>query len=83
MGYFEKIDRHAELVRRMGERAGVDLGEALIAGRLSAEAYRSSVFACSQCGRVGACEKLLADGDKAAAPDYCANKSIFDHLSGQ
>lgn len=83
MGYFEKIDRHAELVRRMGERAGVDLGEELIAGRLSAEAYRSSVFACSQCGRVGACERLMAEGGKGAAPDYCANKSIFDHLSSQ
>lgn len=81
MGYFEKIDRHAELVRRMGQRVGVDLADEVISGRLSAEAYRSGVFACTQCGSVEGCEKLLAEGGEGEAPDYCVNKRIFDRLA--
>ena len=81
MGYFEKIDRHSDLIRRMSKRSGVDLGDEVVTGRMSAEAYRSSVFVCAGCASVEACEALLAEGGRGPAPEFCANKLTLDRFA--
>lgn len=76
----KKLDKHNGLMTRMADRADVDLGDALIEGRLDASRYRGSVIRCSRCQNISTCEALLGaeDGKKGAVPDYCANKELFE-----
>lgn len=80
---FAKIDRHAELMNRMAETVGTDLGDAVIRGEMSGEQYRSALLACTRCAHPAECEHFLvshADG-AAAAPDFCRNATLMDRLS--
>jgi len=79
---FEKISRHADLVDKMAESAGVDLGEAVATGALPPSELRSTVRTCTHCRDVAACEAFLAEGGGLArrVPDYCLNKELFERL---
>jgi hypothetical protein len=83
MGLFDKLDRHADLVTRMADTVGADLGEAAIRGQIRPEEMRSAVIRCTACDSVEDCQHWLADhADGAeAAPGYCRNKSVLDRIS--
>jgi (methylthio)acryloyl-CoA hydratase len=49
MGLFSKLDRHADLMHRMADTVGVDLGDAVARGTLSPEELRGAVFSCMAC----------------------------------
>lgn len=77
---FNKFETHADLVNAMADKAGVDIGAELLAGRLSAQGLRGAVMLCTHCEKVGACRNHLAEAPQGNVPDYCLNKPIFDRL---
>lgn len=79
----KKLDEHNDLMGKMADRAEVDLGEALIEGRLDASRYRGSVVRCSRCQSIDTCKALLEaeEGKPGAVPDYCANKTLFEDIA--
>lgn len=84
MGLFKKLDTHADLMSRMADTVGADLGAALIDGRLDAQGLRSAVMSCTACDCEVACQHWLdqnAEG-AAATPDYCRNGALLDRLRG-
>lgn len=90
MSFLKKIDRHATLVNRMGERLNTPLGQALSQDQISPDAYRTAVIRCCACPQADACEHDSATGGSqqpaeqaSSAPDYCRNKSLFSGLMGQ
>lgn len=91
MSFFKKIDRHASLVNRMGERLNASLDQALSEKQVSPEAYRRAVIRCCACPQADACEQENTENDgaqpgakqAASAPDYCRNKSLFSGLTGK
>jgi hypothetical protein len=83
MGLFDKLDRHADLVNRMAETVGADLGDAAIRGQIRPEEMRSAVLRCTACDSVEECGHWLDDHAEgaAAAPGYCRNKATLDRLA--
>jgi len=79
---FEKISRHADLVDKMAESAGVDLGAAVATGALPPPELRAAVRTCTHCQNVGECEAFLAvsGGLPRRVPDYCLNTELFERL---
>lgn len=83
MKLMDKLDRHADLMQRMADTVGADLGQAMQDGRLSAEGLRSAVLRCTSCDSVGACEHWLEAqeaGTIDAAPGYCRNADLLERL---
>ena len=86
MGMFyrvDRLDRHADLMYRMSDTVGADLGEALFEGRLSGEKVRGAVLSCTRCDSVEACEQWLAkhEGDRAQnVPEFCRNRELLARL---
>ncbi len=83
MGMIDRIDRHATLMHRMSDTVGAELGDALVEGRLSAEALRGAVLSCTRCDSVDACEQWLAeheDDTAQSAPEYCRNRELLARL---
>lgn len=78
----KKLDEHNDLMGKMADRAKVNLGDALIEGRLDASRYRGSVIRCSRCQSSETCKALLAaeEGKAGEVPDYCANKALFAEM---
>ena len=62
---------HFWLMMRMSKTVGVDLGEALREGRLSARSYADAVTRCRGCDQT----ETAAD-----TPAYCRNAELFDGL---
>lgn len=80
-----KLDRHAALMNRMADTVGVDLGEALVEGRLSGEGLRSAILRCTACDNPEACDHWLADrapGSAEDTPEYCRNRALLAGLGG-
>ena len=78
-----KLDRHAALMNRMADTVGVDLGDALIDGRLSGEGLRSAILRCTACDSPEACAHWLAGkspGSAGEAPAYCRNRALLAGL---
>ncbi|AMY68436.1 DUF6455 family protein [Frigidibacter mobilis] len=78
------LNRHAALVSRMAETLGLDLTQATREGRLSADAWRDAVLACTGCADPGDCMIWLADRHEAGAeapPDYCRNAGLMAELA--
>ncbi|WP_143096165.1 DUF6455 family protein [Tranquillimonas alkanivorans] len=75
-----RYDRHAMLVNRMADTAGVDLGEALQRGRITPDDLSDLVFSCVACRDADACPKWLDDhaGRTVPAPGFCRNKPWFE-----
>jgi hypothetical protein len=64
-------------------RHGVDIGTAMQTGMLTAEDFRSLLAACRSCdeGHALRCEPGH-DRTAAAAPDWCANRTVLEALRG-
>lgn len=84
MNLFEKLDRHADLVNRMADTLGADLGEALLNGALSGSDLRSAVINCCACEATGPCRDWLADHPQGATeiPAFCRNRDLMAALRG-
>lgn len=83
MGMIDRIDRHATLMHRMSDTVGAGLGDALVEGRLSAEALRGAVLSCTRCDSVGDCMQWLAEHADTPAqetPEYCRNRELLARL---
>lgn len=80
MAPFAKIDRHAQLVGRMGRACGVDFGASLASGRISAETYRAAVLSCSHCARPEDCAAGLDADVFSSAPSWCRNVDLLARL---
>lgn len=84
MGMIDRIDRHAALMHRMSDTVAADLGDALVEGRLSAEALRAAILSCTRCDSVEACQHWLAeqaDAPAQNAPEYCRNRELLARLA--
>jgi hypothetical protein len=82
---FGTIDERMDLVRRMADALGLDLGEEVAGRRLSGPDLRSAVVACAACEQTPACRHWL-DGHgtgATAAPGYCRNADLFARLVDQ
>lgn len=79
---FAKLAEHSDLMRQMAGRTGVDLGQALIEGRVGAQEYRDRAIRCSICNRAEACRSFLKAThiERRDPPDYCVNSDIFKKL---
>jgi len=72
---------HFWLMMRMSKTVGVDLGEALREGRLSARSYADAVTRCRGCDNAQGCAAWLDQTETAAhTPVYCRNADVFDGL---
>lgn len=79
MGDFKQ---HFWLLRSVALEAGVDLGEAMREGRITALDYAKVVTQCRRAGCANACALWLSQPDRPAgqAPEFCANRPILEHL---
>jgi hypothetical protein len=83
MLWMDRFDKHADLVGRMAETLGVDLGEQMMRGSLPPTDMRSAVMACMGCKEAGDCVTWLeahAEGSDVA-PSYCRNKERLQALT--
>lgn len=84
MNLFQKLDRHADLVNRMADTVGVDMGQALLDGRLTGQDLRSMVTSCCACDGAADCPGWMDAhaGGAPSAPDYCNNRDRLGQLRG-
>ncbi|MEZ5716200.1 MAG: DUF6455 family protein [Paracoccaceae bacterium] len=73
---------HFWLTRSAARAMGVNLSEAMAAGRLSAQGYSEMVTACRGCGFVQVCQEWLATEavPRCAAYEACAHKPVLEQL---
>lgn len=77
------IFRHLWLLRAVAEAAGVDLDQAVKAGRLSGLDYARMVTSCRGAGCGKSCALWLParrGGDTPAVPEFCASADAFRRL---
>jgi len=82
MSFLDRLDAHADLMHRMAETTGADLGTAVLEGRVGPMELRSLYLSCTRCDAPEACAEWLeghADGS-AAPPDFCRNRQSLDRL---
>lgn len=84
MNLFKKLDHHADLVNRMANTVGVDLGDAVLSGALSGQVLRSAVLNCCGCEGGAECPDWLNAHAHGAdvPPDYCRNRDLLAQLKG-
>ncbi|WP_126974523.1 DUF6455 family protein [Frigidibacter oleivorans] len=79
-----KLNEHAGLVSQMARTLGIDLMQAMVDGRLTAEDWRDAVMACTGCAEPGDCHRWLAERQEtgaAAPPAYCRNGDLMGRLA--
>lgn len=83
MHRYSRYDRHANLVSRMADVAGVDLAEETQRGNLMPEALRATIHNCMGCSDPSGCEKWLGEHQNGSSgtPDYCRNAALFSTLT--
>jgi len=80
---FKKLDKHADLMSKMGTATDADLSDAAFDGRLDAETYRKALKACTHCKSVDTCLSWLEQHEAdngAKPPEFCANKELLRRL---
>ncbi|MFD1508880.1 DUF6455 family protein [Lacimonas salitolerans] len=77
---FAKMELHTDLMNAMADKAGVDMCDSIVSGRLSASGLRGAVMLCTQCSHVGECQSHLRDGAQGDVPKFCLNKQMFETL---
>lgn len=78
---FRKIDRHANLMNRMGAVRDVDFGERIASGAMSAETYRAAILSCTHCEHPDDCASYLdTSAQGAPVPPYCRNAGLLARL---
>ena len=83
MGFIDRIDRHADLLKRRADTVHADLGAAMENGAIQAEEIRRAVFTCMGCASASECPSWMdahPEGS-ATAPDYCRNRSWLARLA--
>lgn len=64
--------------RSMACNMDLNLGEAVMAERLSVETYAALVTRCRKCAETGACDVWLAEASPPREiPSYCRNAHVF------
>ncbi len=84
MGFIDRIDRHANLVNRMADTVGADMGQALLDGRVTPQDLRGAVLRCARCEHVGKCVSWLGRHDATGAdatPAYCSNRRLMARVT--
>jgi hypothetical protein len=82
MSFFNKLDKHSDLMGGMAEKVGVDWSELLVERPDLANQYRTAVLSCTHCRDVGECQGWQATHEKAEeTPDYCRNKDLLEKLA--
>ena len=73
---------HSERMQKMAETIGVDLGQAVLAGKLRNFPISDMVFRCSRCLEKTACEAWVGAHKTGATevPDFCRNKILLEGL---
>ena len=82
MKLFETLTTHADLMHRMADTVGADLGDAVLRGDLSGQELRSAVMQCAHCAAGEECPGWLdahAEG-VSEVPGFCENKPMMDRL---
>ncbi|OXT02521.1 hypothetical protein B7H23_06395 [Notoacmeibacter marinus] len=80
MGFFNRSEKHGDLVGAMMDRTGALDDERIL--RLSDSVLRTAWFRCQGCRQADACAEFLETGDAdAPTPDYCQNKALMDSLA--
>lgn len=79
---FKRLDRHADLVTRMGDAVGVDIVEQVQRGAVSENQLAGMVTRCVGCTEAQSCEQWLQANPRGAetTPGYCRNKDLFAML---
>jgi len=83
MGFIDRIDHHADLLKRMAETVHVDLGAAMECGITGGEEIRRAVFTCMGCTSASECPAWMdahAEGSDCA-PGYCRNRGWLAQLA--
>ena len=82
---FRNLFHHADLMKAMSRRAGIDLGDEIAQGRLRAERFRGAVLTCARCRHTGECEALLSAPAESVSsvPNYCLNKGLLARLQNE
>ncbi len=85
MTRYSKLDHHADLVADMAKVRDVDIGQAMIDGKLSASEYRNAVRRCTGCTSPEACAVWLSEHPDGAdaAPEFCRNGHLFERLNNR
>ena len=73
---------HFWLTRSAARAMGVNLSEAMAAGKLTPQDYSSLVTTCRQCSFVEGCQRWLATEavPRCEAFEACRNKEILERL---
>lgn len=73
---------HFWLTRSVARAMGINLSEAMAAGRLSASEYSRMVTSCRQCPFVSGCQHWLATAAVQNCEPYeaCCNKALLEEL---
>lgn len=73
---------HADLVRRMAGKLGLDLTRELEVGRISFDGMDDAVHRCMGCSDPEGCTLWLDEhqGGSHDAPEICQNRALFKRL---
>lgn len=79
------FNQHFWLLRSVSQGAGIDLGEAMREGRITALDYATVVTRCRGAGCANACALWLANNGQRSGeiPEFCANRPILQQLKAQ
>lgn len=79
---YASVARHVALVDAMADLVGIDLEEAVLAGRINFDEIADAVLRCTGCVKVEDCEALVSLGSVTEVPGYCRNADLFRDLGG-
>lgn len=74
---------HFWMTRSVAKVMGINLSEAMAAGRLTAQDYAAMVTDCRECPQVHTCQGWLGEQRQLSrsAPPGCANARLLEALS--
>ena len=77
-----EFNPHFKQLRVIAQRAGADLGEALLEGRITEAEYSAAITRCRAASCLQACAYWLEapSPDHPPVPDFCANREAFEGL---
>ena len=80
-----EFNPHFKQLRAVAKRAGVDLGEAMHEGRITAQEYSESINRCRAASCLQACAYWLEDPAQGQipVPEFCANRAAFERLGAK
>ena len=81
--FWVKTDaHHADLMKRMAETVGAELGDAVANHRLSASGHCTAVIRCTTCDASEECPHGMdSHAHPEGPPAYCRNRGLLERLS--